>query len=98
MEAKAKDTVTLLTKEKGHILAIPDEMLADLLVEDGDTLEARIVEGRLVLTPVSREEGTLRYSESGLALEREADEDIRAGRVKRFENVEELFNDLNNED
>ncbi|MCA9429021.1 MAG: AbrB/MazE/SpoVT family DNA-binding domain-containing protein [Candidatus Omnitrophica bacterium] len=98
MEAKAKDTITLLTKEKGHTLAIPDEMLADLSIEDGDTVEARIVEGRLVLSPVPKVKGGLRYTESGLKKEREAEEDIRAGRVKSFDSVEDLLKDLNDED
>ncbi|MCA9426818.1 MAG: hypothetical protein KC931_25845 [Candidatus Omnitrophica bacterium] len=45
----------------------------------------------------TKEKGNLEYTGSGVEKEREADEDIRAGRVKSFDNVEDLIKDLNND-
>jgi bifunctional DNA-binding transcriptional regulator/antitoxin component of YhaV-PrlF toxin-antitoxin module len=65
-------------------------------IEEGDFVEVEVVEGRAVLTPkrlVDKDQAYF-WSREWQEAEREADEDIRAGRVKEFTSVEDLIRDL----
>jgi hypothetical protein len=64
--------------------------------EEGDFVEIEVLEGRAVLTPkrlVDKDQAYF-WSREWQEGEREAQEDIRAGRVKEFASVEDLFRDL----
>ena len=63
-------------------------------VKPGDMLKADVENGHLVLTPVDVIPRSLMLTPKGQKKEAEAEDDIRHGRVKRFDTVEELFKDL----
>ena len=77
-------------------ITIPASVRKELGVEEGDLVEIEVVDGKAVLMPkklVDKNQAyfwTKRWQEG----EREADEDIRAGRVRTFNSVEELVEDL----
>jgi len=77
-------------------ITIPASVRKELGVEEGDLVEIEIVDEKAVLMPkklVDKNQAyfwTKRWQEG----EREADEDIRAGRVRTFNSVEELVEDL----
>jgi bifunctional DNA-binding transcriptional regulator/antitoxin component of YhaV-PrlF toxin-antitoxin module len=65
-------------------------------IEQGDFVEIEVVEGRAVLTPkrlVDKDQAYF-WSREWQEAEREAEEDIRAGRVKEFASAEESIRDL----
>ena len=65
-------------------------------IEEGDLVEIEVIDEKAVIVPkriVDKNQAyfwTKKWQEE----EREADEDIKAGRVKVFDSVEELFRDL----
>jgi bifunctional DNA-binding transcriptional regulator/antitoxin component of YhaV-PrlF toxin-antitoxin module len=71
----------------------------ELGIEEGDLVEIEVVDERAVLMPkklVDKNQAyfwTKRWQEG----EREADRDIKAGRVRTFDSVEELIKDLDQE-
>lgn len=77
-------------------ITIPASVRKELGVEEGDLVEIEVVDEKAVLMPkklVDKNQAyfwTKRWQEG----EREADEDIRAGRVRTFNSVEELVEDL----
>ena len=85
----------IITLNKRSLITISKELREKLGVEPGDALAANVERGRLILTPVSMVPRALKLTASGAKKESEADEDIRHGRIKRFENIEELKKDLN---
>jgi len=84
----------IITLQKRNTLELPRELRQALKLEPGASLEVHVEKGRLVLTPVALGPPTLRLSKTGEAKEAEADAEIRQGRTCRFENVEELIEDL----
>lgn len=62
--------------------------------------EVTVQNGRIVLIPVItiEKDQAWFWTEGWQKGEREADEDIKAGRVKRFNNVNDLIADLESED
>ena len=77
-------------------VTLPASVRRELGVEEGDLVEIEVIEDRAVLMPkklVDKSQAyfwTKRWQEG----EREADEDIKAGRVKVFDSVDELVKDL----
>lgn len=84
----------IITVQARNNVTIPRLLRDQLKLEPGTPLEARVDKGSLVLTPVAVVPRVLRLSEKGEAKEREADEDIRQGRVTVFDSAEELLADL----
>jgi antitoxin MazE len=80
-------------------ITLPASVRRELGVEKGDLVEIEVVDDRAVLMPkklVDKGQAyfwTKRWREG----EREADEDIKAGRVRTFGSVEELIKDLDQE-
>lgn len=80
-------------------ITLPASVRKELGIEEGDLVEIAVMDERAVLTPkklVDKSQAyfwTKRWQEG----EREADEDIRAGRVKTFGTVEDLIKDLEQE-
>ena len=85
----------ILTMKSRSVITVPRELREGLGLEPGDPLDATVEHGRLVLTPVMMAPRTLALTESGRRKEAEADEDIKAGRVKSFDSVEDFIRDLN---
>jgi len=77
-------------------ITLPASVRKELGVEEGDLVEIEVVGEKAVLMPkklVDKNQAyfwTKRWQEG----EREADEYIRAGRVRTFNSVEELVEDL----
>lgn len=77
-------------------VTLPASVRRELGVEEGDLVEIEVIDDRAVLMPkklVDKSQAyfwTKRWQEG----EKEADEDIRAGRVKAFDLVDELIKDL----
>jgi len=77
-------------------ITLPASVRKELGIEEGDLVEIEIVDERAVLMPkklVDKSQAyfwTKRWQEA----EKEASEDIKAGRVKTFDSAEELIKDL----
>ena len=62
----------------------------------GDILETEVSEGRIIIVPkktIDAEQAWF-WSKEWQEGEKEADKDIKAGRAKKFKNVEKLIKDL----
>ena len=77
-------------------ITLPASVRKELGIEEGDLVEIEVKDERAILMPkklVDKSQAyfwTKRWQDS----EREADEDIKAGRVKTFDSVDELIKDL----
>jgi len=77
-------------------ITLPASVRKELGVEEGDLVEIEVIDDRAVLIPkrlVDKSQAyfwTRKWQEG----EREADEDIEAGRVRTFDSVGELIEDL----
>ena len=77
-------------------ITLPASVRKELGVEEGDLVEIGVIDDRAVLMPkrlVDKSQAyfwTRKWQEG----EREADEDIEAGRVTTFDSVGELIEDL----
>ncbi|MFQ6057256.1 MAG: AbrB/MazE/SpoVT family DNA-binding domain-containing protein [Anaerolineae bacterium] len=77
-------------------ITIPAAVRRAANIQEGDYVEVTVVDDKVVLTPKRLVDKSQAYfwTEEWQAAEREADEDIRAGRVRAFESAEELIADL----
>jgi len=83
-------TLTKLTS--GGQITLPKEIRLKTNMQPGDFVEVKLDEdGRIVLTPKKLVDASQAYfwTEEWQRGERKADEDIKAGRVKRFASVAE---------
>ncbi len=90
----------LIKVTRGGQVTIPAALRREAGIEIGDYLEVRLEENRLVLLPkqvVDKSQAYL-WTEAWQEGEREAEEDLRAGRVKRFETLKDLIADLDAEE
>jgi len=77
-------------------ITLPASVRKELSIEEGDLVEIKVVDEKAVLMPkklIDKNQAyfwTKRWQEA----EREADEDIKAGRVRTFDSVDELIKDL----
>lgn len=77
-------------------ITLPASVRRSLGIEEGDLVEIEVIDEKAVLVLkrlVDKSQSyfwTNRWQEG----EKEADEDIKAGRVKEFDSVEELIKDL----
>jgi AbrB family looped-hinge helix DNA binding protein len=80
-------------------ITLPASVRKELGIEEGDLVEIEVVDEKAVLIPkklVDKSQAyfwTKRWQDG----EKEADEDIKAGRVRTFDSVEELIKDLEQE-
>ncbi len=82
-------------REKGQI-TLPLYMREKLKLEKGSLVLARMVNNTIVLVPqetVDKDQAWF-WTERWQKLEAEAENDIREGRVKAFDSVEELFHEI----
>ncbi len=87
---------TLVKVSRSGQITIPAAIRQALNLQEGDYVEVSLADDRILLTPkqvVDRSQAYF-WTAEWQAAEREADEDIRAGRVRVFESVEELLADL----
>lgn len=77
-------------------ITLPAAIRKKLDIEEGDWVEIEIVDEKAVLVPKKLVDKSQAYFWTGRwqTQEREAEEDIKAGRVKVFDSVKELLEDL----
>jgi AbrB family looped-hinge helix DNA binding protein len=88
MEEALMGTLTKLTS--GGQVTLPKEVRIKTNMQPGDFVEVKIDEqGRIVLTPKKLVDASQAYfwTEEWQRGERKADEDMKAGRVKRFKSA-----------
>lgn len=77
-------------------ITLPSVIRKRLALHIGDLVETEVKEGKIILTPkktIDAEQAWF-WSKGWQAAEREAEDDLKAGRVKKFKTVEELIKDL----
>ncbi len=87
---------TLVKVSRSGQITIPAAIRQALNLREGDYVEVSLADDKIILTPkqvVDRSQAYF-WTAEWQAAEREADEDIRAGRVRVFESVDELLADL----
>jgi AbrB family looped-hinge helix DNA binding protein len=77
-------------------ITIPKQIMKKLLLKEGDKIEFEVKEDEIVIRPVLIIDKTQSWfwTKKWQKAEREADEDIKAGRVKTFDEVDSLMKDL----
>jgi antitoxin MazE len=77
-------------------ITIPKQIMKKLLLKEGDKIEFEVKEDVIVIRPVLIIDKTQSWfwTKKWQKAEREADEDIKAGRVKTFDEVDSLMKDL----
>jgi len=86
-------TVTLTKVTRNGQVTLPAPIRRALRVEEGDYVEVRVTEDSIVLTPKKLVDKSQTYfwSSAWQTAEREASEDIAAGRVREARNVDDLI-------
>lgn len=89
--------ILVQVKEKSQ-LTLPQKIRKVLGIQKGDYLEAMVKNNTITLTPkmIVNKMPTVTLSEKGEKMLEEALEDERAGRVKKFNNIQDLIKDLDN--
>lgn len=77
-------------------ITIPKQIMKKLLLKEGDKIEFEVKEDEIVIRPVLIIDKTQSWfwTKKWQKAEREADEDIKAGKVKTFDEVDSLTKDL----
>jgi AbrB family looped-hinge helix DNA binding protein len=77
-------------------ITLPAHVRRKLGIEEGDLVEIEVVDEKAVLMPKRLVDKSQAYfwTKKWQQAEKEADKDIKAGRVKAFDSVEELVKDL----
>lgn len=75
-------------------LTVSKELRKKLGIGPGDPLEARVEDGRLILSPVAVVPRAAALSESGKRKISEAEKDAERGRVKKFASAKSLLKEL----
>ena len=77
-------------------ITLPVSVRKELGVEEGDLIEIEVVEEHAVLMPKKLVDKSQAYfwTKEWQEAEKEASEDIKAGRIKTFESAEKLIEDL----
>ena len=86
-----------LTKVTRHgQITLPSDIRKELHIEVGDLIEVSVADGHVVLVPKKLVDSSQAWfwGQAWQAGEREAEEDLRAGRTTRFDSTEDLIADL----
>jgi antitoxin MazE len=77
-------------------ITLPAEIRKKLGIEEGDLIEIEVKDEQAVLIPKKLVDKNQSYfwTKEWQEAEREADRDIKAGRIKVFQSVDELIKDL----
>ncbi len=87
---------TLVKVTRNGQITIPAEVRRELGIQEGDYMEVTLKEGVIVISPAQVVDKSQAYfwSKRWQREEREADEDIEAGRVRVFDDADSLIADL----
>ena len=90
----------MITKLRGRSqITLPSDVVKKLKLNTGDNLDITLEGDKIVIKPVliiDRSQAWL-WSEEWQDKEKEADEDIKAGRVYRAKDTNDLFSQLDSE-
>jgi len=77
-------------------VTLPAAIRKRLHLNIGDILETEVKEGKIIIVPKKTVDAQQAWfwTKQWQEAEREAEADIRAGRVKKFKNIEDLIKDL----
>lgn len=77
-------------------ITLPASLRKKLMIEEGDLMEIEVVDERMVLVPKKLIDTSQSYfwTQKWQEAEKEADADIKAGRVKAFDTVDDLIKEL----
>ena len=95
MTEKVRMEELVRLRARGQV-TLPSFIREKLHLEDGSLVLIKVVDQTIVLVPqetVDKEQSWF-WQERWQKLEAEAEEDIRQGRVKSFDSVEELFDEI----
>jgi AbrB family looped-hinge helix DNA binding protein len=95
MDEKARMEELVRLRARGQV-TLPSFIREKLHLEEGSLVVIKIVDNAIVLVPqetIDKEQSWF-WQERWQKLEAEAEEDIRKGRVKSFDTVEELFDEI----
>ena len=88
--------MSLLQLRKHYQITLPAKIRNTLRLKEGDYLEAEVVDGKILLRPkelIDKDQAWF-WTKEWQEGEREADEDIKAGRTKEFDNAEDFIKEL----
>lgn len=82
-------------KSKAQI-TLPNNIRQILGIKQGDYLEAKVKNNQIILIPKAMVDKlpTVTLSQKGEKMLKKALEDVKKGRVKKFNNIEDLIKDL----
>lgn len=77
-------------------ITLPAEIRKKLHLKIGDLLETEVRDGRVIIKPKKTIDADQAWfwNKEWQGAEKEVEADIRAGKVKKFKNVEDLIKDL----
>ena len=84
--------------QRRNLISLPREIREQLNIREGDVLEARVEDGKLIMEPYKLVPASQAYFWSKQTQQdlREAEQDVAAGQVRDFANVEEYLKGLAN--
>lgn len=85
--------------QKRNLVSIPREIRERLKISEGDVLDVKIEGNKIVMEPYKLIPSSQAYfwTEATQKDMLEAKEDVKAGRVRKFENADEFVKGLDNE-
>ena len=93
-----KKETQLIKITKNYQITLPSRLRKGFKLKEGDYLEARIEDGSFVFSPKKMidvdPQQTWFWDEKWQSEERRVDEDIKSGRVKTFDNVDDFAKEL----
>ena len=86
----------VLQVRRNFQIALPSVIRKRLGLKVGDILKTTLEKGKIVISPAKTIDAEQSWFWTGewQEAEKEAEEDIKSGRVKKFKNVQELIKDL----
>lgn len=82
---------------RNGVIQIPKEIREKVGIEEGDYVDVEVNGEDTIILHIKElvaEDDSWYWSEEWQQMEREADEDIKAGRTKTFKNIEDLIREL----
>lgn len=87
----------MITQLRGRSqITLPSEVVKKMKLQEGDNLDIRIDDDRIIIKPVlviDRSQSWF-WSKKWQELEKEADEDIKRGRIQKAKSLKELIEKL----
>lgn len=95
-EIKRMEENMVLQIRRNFQVTLPSSLRKGLGVDIGDILEAEVKDGKIILSPkkVIDAEQAYFWGKGWQEGEKEAERDIKAGRVKKFKDIGELLDHL----